>query len=426
MVENTVIYQLALRTFTDEGTLKSAAAHLDELKELGIDIIYLTACFKTDKDDDRKTWSPRQIASGCNNPSNPYKMADYFSVDEEYGNNDDLHEFINRSHELGLRVMLDLVYLHCGRNAVFLKEHPDYVIQNEDGTPKVGEEWPFARINYANEKVREYLYENGEFLVKEFNIDGFRCDVGDGVPLDFWREFAERARAINKNLIMLNEGTKEDYLEVFDFDYGGIGCIFGRESLFNCLFSDDENKKRRFFKYVNGNSGEKGRHINFIENHDIATDNERAEKRYKEKMELMLFLLYIAPGIPFIWNGNEYADDGENCMFSNRKYGKRSAMNRELGKTEKGKARFDFVKKLNEIYHSHPVLANGKHNITEQNGALFIDCENGEEKMTVVFNPIAADVAFDGISGEPIISHSAKIKNGTLSLSPYGFVLFLS
>ena len=132
MVKNQVIYQLALRTYTEEGTLNAAKEHLGELKQLGIDIIYLTACFKTDVDSDKATWSPRQIASECNNPSNPYKMADYFTVDPEYGTNEDLKDFIDCAHGLNMKVLLDLVYLHCGRNAVFLKDNPDFVLQNDE------------------------------------------------------------------------------------------------------------------------------------------------------------------------------------------------------------------------------------------------------------------------------------------------------
>ena len=160
MKQNNIIYQLALRTFTPEGTLCAATKHLESLKELGVDWIYLTACFKADADPDRQTWSPRQIASGCDNPNNPYKIADYFHVDEEYGSDEDLCAFIARAHTLELKVMLDLVYLHCGRNAPFLKQHPDYVLQNADGSFVIGERWPFARINFSNSSAREYLFRN--------------------------------------------------------------------------------------------------------------------------------------------------------------------------------------------------------------------------------------------------------------------------
>lgn len=79
------IYQLSLRTITPEGTLQAAIKMLPHIASLGFDIVYLTACFATDNDMDVSTWSNRQRNSGCGNPKNPYKMADYFHVDEEYG-----------------------------------------------------------------------------------------------------------------------------------------------------------------------------------------------------------------------------------------------------------------------------------------------------------------------------------------------------
>lgn len=418
MVKNQVIYQLALRTYTEEGTLNAAKEHLGELKQLGIDIIYLTACFKTDVDSDKATWSPRQIASECNNPSNPYKMADYFTVDPEYGTNEDLKDFIDCAHGLNMKVLLDLVYLHCGRNAVFLKDNPDFVLQNEDGTPLVGKDWPFARLNYKNKALREYLFENGEFFVKSFKADGFRCDVGSEIPLDFWQEFVKRVKALNPQIIMFNEGVNPDYLGVFDCDYNGIGRLFDLTPPLELLFS---GKWEEFLEFINA---EDKRNVNFIENHDMATDFKRYELRHTNgQTELSLFLMYVLKGIPFIWNGNEYADESENCMFSNRFFGNRSTFDRSKINSEKAKERFDFVKKLNGIYHEHPVLADGSLEIAEKESIIKIIRENNDEKLTVVFNPSDKTVKAENISGKILISKNAELSKTNITLKKFGFAL---
>ena len=218
--EKKIIYQLALRTFTPAGTLRAATKRLAHIASLGVDIVYICPFFVTENDENREYWSPRQIASNTNNPKNPYKIADYFHVDEEYGTDEDLHAFVDEAHRVGLGVMFDLVYLHCGRAAVFIAEHPDFVERNEDGSLKVPDRWPFARLNFSCRALREYLFENMEMLVREYGIQGFRCDVGDSVPLDFWEEAAERVLAINPDLIMLNEGVKASYLNsIFDWGY---------------------------------------------------------------------------------------------------------------------------------------------------------------------------------------------------------------
>ena len=165
------IYQLSLRTITPEGTLQAAIKMLPHIASLGFDIVYLTACFAADGDLDVGTWSERQIKSGCGNPKNPYKIADYFHVDEEYGTDKDLKAFVDAAHDIGLEVIFDLVYLHCGKNAAFIKEHTDFVERNADGTTLVGERWPFARLNYDNNELREYLYSNMVYFIREYNVD---------------------------------------------------------------------------------------------------------------------------------------------------------------------------------------------------------------------------------------------------------------
>ena len=126
-IKNGIMYQVQQRAFTLEGTLKAAITRLPELRRLGINIIYMCPVFVADDDMDQKFWSPRQMASKMNNPRNPYRMKDFYHVDPEYGTDDDLKEFVSEAHKIGIRVMLDMVYLHCGPKAVFLKDDPDFI-----------------------------------------------------------------------------------------------------------------------------------------------------------------------------------------------------------------------------------------------------------------------------------------------------------
>jgi 1,4-alpha-glucan branching enzyme len=148
-VTSGVMYQIQPRAFTPEGTLKAATARLPKVAEMGVDIIYMCPVFVSDDDPDLNGWSPRQKKSGMNNPRNPYRMKDYYHVDPEYGRDDDLKELIATAHNLGMRVLLDMVYLHCGPNAVFLKEHPNFV-QRDDKGNIVCASWNFPKINMAN------------------------------------------------------------------------------------------------------------------------------------------------------------------------------------------------------------------------------------------------------------------------------------
>ena len=96
--KKTSVYQVNPRTFSREGTIKAVTDELPTLKELGFGIIYLCPIFKTDDSKDKAYWSPRQIASNTENPKNPYRMVNYFEIDEEYGSMADLNEEVLRQH----------------------------------------------------------------------------------------------------------------------------------------------------------------------------------------------------------------------------------------------------------------------------------------------------------------------------------------
>ena len=99
-----VSYQLVVRNFSEEGTLKGAEKGLKRLKDLGVGVIYLIPVCESDTDMDRKGWSPKQIRAGFNDPRNPYRISDYLHVDPEYGTDQDLKDFINTAHKLGMSV----------------------------------------------------------------------------------------------------------------------------------------------------------------------------------------------------------------------------------------------------------------------------------------------------------------------------------
>ena len=179
------VYQINPRTFSEKGTIKAVTEQLPFLADLEFEVMYLCPIFEEDGSTDISNWSNRQKASGTGNPKNPYRMNDYFKIDSEYGTMDDLREFVKESHRLGMKVMLDLVYLHIGPNAPILKKHPEFAKQDDKGNIILSE-WRFPLLDYSCEGLREYLYCNMTYYIGEIGVDGFRCDVGDAVPLDFY------------------------------------------------------------------------------------------------------------------------------------------------------------------------------------------------------------------------------------------------
>lgn len=429
--KNMIIYQIALRTFTPDGTLNAAKDLLPHVASLGVDIVYVCPFFRADDDEDRITWSRRQKASNTDNPKNPYKIADYFTVDEEYGTNDDLKAFVDEAHRLGLLVMFDLVYLHCGRNAVFAKDHPEYLVQNEDGTLYLPDDWPFARINFKDTGLRKYLLSNMEYLVTSIGADGFRCDVGDAVPLDFWEESFNYLRTIKPSLITLNEGSKPELLDkAFDYCYGYI------HNTAKNIFAYDASASELVKAYY-AQAQKYGININrvllYLSNHDIASDCglDRNEIIMTSKgVEAALVLCNTLAGITFMWNGYEFCDNAENCMFSNRFYGKRSTLNWSRAFTPDGQRRMIFIREIHDIHHSNDAIINGKlewiDNDSPDDVISFIR-KSDNQTLIIVINaknkPVNVKIDTNTDFSKALLQSGVSADTNSLKIVPYGYII---
>ncbi|MDY3929341.1 MAG: alpha-amylase family glycosyl hydrolase [Clostridia bacterium] len=442
-LKKSVIYQIYLRTFTSEGTLNAATRLIPHLSELGIDIIYLSAL--NTEDDSFENQSPRQIASGMNNPKNPYRIKDYFSVDEEFGTMEDLKEFVKTAHMYGLKVLIDLVYLHCSKDAVFIKENPDFVVRDENNNIKIGETWPFARLNYDNPKLREYLWGNMKFYVKDIGADGFRCDAGDLIPYDFWSEGIKRIKKINPDIIMLNEGQNPEFLDVFDINYNFNFMNTVHAAFANKINSGKDDKKISLAslrgKYTAANIKDeiinyhqnvpKGRFfLANSENHDTVSDmeDERLEIFLgSDGIEAIFALLFTLDCVPMIYNGCEVADNGLKCMFWNRFCPGSMSVQWQNVLTPKGKHRLELIKELIRLHRYNQALSDGSlswisHDCPDSVLAFKREIDN--QSVTIVINISAKiqNVTLDQNIGDSIIlSKNVSSSENKLTMLPYGF-----
>ena len=420
------IYQINPRTFSSEGTIKSVTKELPFLASLGFKIMYLCPVFEEDDSMDINFWSERQKKSETNNPKNPYRMNDYFKIDTEYGNMDDLQEFVKESHRLGMKVILDLVYFHIGPNAPILKAHPEFTNTDADGNIILGE-WHFPLFNYESNGVREYLWSNMVYYIGEIGADGFRCDVAQQVPLDFWREGKRRIKTINPQAIMINEGEKAEYLTVFDANYGFYwhGLIY--ELLNKKITGSDVAEK---YKSVAKDYPKNAIILRHVDTHDSVTDLPyRIEEHFgNDCMELILALNYSIDGVPMVYCGNELADTARVSMFANRFFmGKFEVTNRDaLKQTAPTKRRIETIKILNQIKSDYPAFIEGKTKWIKTENPYILAfnriCENQKITFVCNFSQESVNVALNP-SGEVLLSHNAVTENCTLTFAPYGYII---
>lgn len=428
---NKIIYQISLRTFTPEGTLNAAALLLGHIAGLGVDIVYLCPFYVEDDDENRETWSERQIKSKVNNPKNPYKIVDYFNVDEEYGTNEDLKKFVQEAHKNGLLVMFDLVYLHCGKNAVFINEHPDFVQRNDDGTIRITAPYPFPRLNFENRALRSYLLNHMETMVREYDADGFRCDVGDAVPLDFWKAAFKYLRGIKPDLITLNEGVNPKYLkEPFDMGYG-----IEWNKLLVDIFANNipASKLESLYRWEQAEYRENvDKLTRTIDTHDTASDQlDRNEIAMTSRgVEAALVITNTFDGVAFLWNGYEACDNAENLMFSNRFYGRRNYINWSRAFTKDGLRRMEFIKKIHRLHHEADAIVNGKIswvlNSTPNEVVSYVK-ESDKQKLLIVVNTknkaVETEVFELHNTAQILMSYGIDTGNRKVRLAPYGYMI---
>ena len=434
---NSIIYQLFLRPFTPQGTLAAATTMLPFLAENGIDIVYLCPVTWADDDPREEFWSDRQKKSELKNPQNPYRVKDYYRIDPEYGTDEDLLVFVREAHALGMRVILDLVYYHCGPAAVFIEEHPDFVKRDENGQVKYGS-WHFPELNFASAELREYLWENMEYFVDKFDVDGYRCDVSGAVPLDFWEEGRKRLEVIKPDVIMLAESEKvEEQLYAFDINYAfswqrTLAKVFGRKESAGSIRALWQDMADKFPKGA--------RLLRATDNHDISNDeyDQRHELTWGARAhEAALLLNFTIDGVPFVYNGQEVADSNRHSIYGNRNFGKNLFIHWHNALTDKGQDRLEFFREIVQLRHGNSVLCNGTVEWLEndQPDAIVSFRRYGYEgDMVIIINAsdklISGTVCLDErISPflEPELARGCdfcvKDKNIKVDMLPYGFIV---
>lgn len=215
-LKNKVIYQVFVRDFTPEGTLKALTAKLDYIKSLGVDILYLMPIFPIGKEARKGSYG------------SPYAISDYEMVNPDLGSDEDLDELIAKAHQKGLKIMLDIVYNHTSRDSKLLKEHPEYFYKDKRGNfaNKVGDWSDVYDLDHSVKGLDKYLVKILVNLVKR-GVDGFRFDVASLIPASFFKRARRKIDEVNKDVIFLAE----------NIDYGFIN--YTRSLGFNALSNQE-------------------------------------------------------------------------------------------------------------------------------------------------------------------------------------------
>lgn len=210
-LHGSVVYELHVGTFTDEGTLDAAADRLCHLAELGVGFVELM---------------PVNAFNGTHGWG--YDGVGWFAVHEPYGGPSGLERFVARAHELGLGVLLDVVHNHFGPSGNYLGRFGPYETDVDDGTP-----WGRA-VNLSGAgsfEVRRFVLDNIAWWLRRFDIDGLRMDAvhalvdtsDEHVLAEAAREVDALAVELGRPLSLIAESDLNDAILVTRRHDGGYG-----------------------------------------------------------------------------------------------------------------------------------------------------------------------------------------------------------
>ena len=322
-----------------------------------------------------------------------------------------------------MKVFMDLVYLHCGPNNVLKDRFPDAFQKKADGTVRTTY-WHFPYVNFESKAVRKYLIDSMLHWMR-LGCDGFRCDVGDWVPIDFWVEAITICQKVNPELVMINEGTKAQLLErAFDACYAWPWSFNIRST----LVSTEANAK--YLKGSVKSLAERMKDVRayeakipkdalmfaFLDNHDTATDD--WEKRFDRVLPVeagnaAFVLTFLRRGLPLIFNGNEIADNALNSFFAPVEHPARAAKTVDWARALQpaGQCRLALIRKLAKMRHEDPIWSEGTMEwVTdgEANGIVAFTRTLGARKVLVAAN---------------LTKKSAKGGNLVGTLAPYAYLI---
>ena len=371
-------------TFTDNlhGDIRGIIDHLDYIRDLGIDVIYLTPIFKSDS-------------------SHKYDTIDYYQIDPSFVTAEDLRE-LGQKHQYGMKVVLDAVFNHTGRDFFAFKD----ILENKEKSKYL--DWYFIdkfpldtepgqtpnfkcfgyyggmpKLNLKNPEVEKYVTDVACYWLKECDIDGWRMDVGDEISHYFWKHFRRAVKAVKKDALIIGEiwHYAGDFLEGDEWD-----TVMNYPFYLNLidLLADEKIDVSRFIQnlgYMKGRLNKKCYPLmwNLIDSHDTARFLHLCNN--KQKQHLAAAFQLLMPGMPMIYYGDELAMPGANDPDCRRgMYWDEEYRDNEM---------LEWYKRLIQVRRTHACIVEGElaETITrDEDGTIVLIRKNTEETVALIFN----------------------------------------
>lgn len=297
--------------------LNSLKPWINHIKEIGCNAIYIGPLFES-------------VGHG-------YETTDYKKLDSRLGDNKDLADFVADCHAKGIRVILDGVFNHTGRDFFAFQDiqknreasaYKDwYCNVNFGGNTEYNDGFSYenwggynllVKLNQQNPAVRDYICDVIRFWVSEFDIDGIRLDAADVLDFEYMKALRHVANEVKPEFWLMGEVIHGDYTRWVN--EGTLHSVTNYH-LHKALYSghNDHNyfeiahTVKRLYE-MGGNRPDGLKLYNFVDNHDV----ERIYTKLTDKahMSPVHVLLYTLPGVPSIYYGSEFGLEGKKENYS--------------------------------------------------------------------------------------------------------------
>lgn len=303
-VEDIVMYEINLRAFSASGDLQGVINRLDNLKDLGVNVIWLM---------------PIHPIGEINSVNSPYSVKDYKAVSPEYGSLQDLRKLTDEAHARDMAVILDMVANHTAWDNPWISNKSWYT---QDASGNIvhppGTNWlDVADLNFDNDDMRQSMIGVMKYWILEANIDGYRCDYADGIPFDFWRQAIDTLKNIpNRNNVFLAEGSRSNHFNAgfdlmygWDF-YGTMKNVYNGQDASNLITAHN----------IEYNNIPAGKHkLRYTTNHDESAWNATPMILFdgKEGAIAASVATIFMGGVPMLYTGQEVGTVENVPFFSN-------------------------------------------------------------------------------------------------------------
>ncbi len=333
--KNANIYEVNIRQYTEEGTIKAFQEHLPRLREMGVDILWLMPVF------------PVGELNRKGSLGSYYAVRDYKDINPEFGNINDFKELVKEAHKRGMYVILDWVANHSAWDNQWATTHPEWYQRDENGKFVSPFDWTdVIAFDYGVPAMRDSMIDALKFWISEADIDGYRCDVAGMVPTDFWDRARDEMNSVKPVFMLAEDEDNPDLLRKgFDMNYG-----WKLHHIMNDIAKGKKNANDiwDYFGWNDSVYSQDAYRMYFTSNHDENSWNGTVKERMGDAGEAMSILSYTVPGMGLVYSGQEAGLDKRLLFFEKDTINWDNLVNADLYST------------LNNLKKDNPALWNGK------------------------------------------------------------------